>query len=371
MSITISQSPTGYPSAHGEVWHVVESTNKVVAGFQYVFDIYKSGNLVTRVKNSPYGTGKYGVLDVGNIVRASLESGNVVDNLDAFAFDATEQMGSDQFWTEYDVRYGEVSGGVTSANIASGTYRVYNNYSRNVWDRKGSDLSGAMILSNRPTDSYWYAGEPVVLSVFLPSGQTYARQEKYNGSVQNEYTHTGNGNAFVFGWTPASDEITFQLSGSVSGVIGTRNIKKKCAKYDTYTLVFLNAFGAFDSYTFIHGKLLNENQKKRFEQMRWSLSGGQMVEKVGYAYNEASKVYAGSYKEKMQLTSDILSTGEYDWLSELINSPLVYLLNSTTQDFYPVIITDSNYEFKDERINKTDTLTVNIEFSVGNNVQFR
>jgi len=300
MSITISQSPTGYPSAHGEVWHVVESTNKVVAGFQYVFDIYKSGNLVTRVKNSPYGTGKYGVLDVGNIVRASLESGNVVDNLDAFAFDATEQMGSDQFWTEYDVRYGEVSGGVTSANIASGTYRVYNNYSRNVWDRKGSDLSGAMILSNRPTDSYWYAGEPVVLSVFLPSGQTYARQEKYNGSVQNEYTHTGNGNAF-----------------------------------------------------------------------RWSLSGGQMVEKVGYAYNEASKVYAGSYKEKMQLTSDILSTGEYDWLSELINSPLVYLLNSTTQDFYPVIITDSNYEFKDERINKTDTLTVNIEFSVGNNVQFR
>ena len=371
MSITVSQSPTGYKSAHGEVWHVVESTNKNVTGFQYVFDIYKSGNLITRVKNSPYGTGKYGVLDLGNIVRATLESGSVVDNLDVFAFDTTEQMGSDQFWTEYDVRYGEVSGGVTTTNIASGTYRVYNNYSRNSWDRKASDLSGAMILSNRPTDSYWYAGEPVVLSVFLPSGQTYARQEKYNGSVQNEYTDTGNGNAFVFGWTPANDDITFQLSGSVSGVIGTRNIKKRCAKYDTHTLVFLNAFGAFDSYTFIHGKLFNDNEKKRFEQMRWSLSGGQMVDKVGYAYNEGSKVYAGIYKEKMQLTTDILGTGEYDWLSELINSPLVYLLNSTTQDFYPVIITDTNYEFKDDRINKTDTLTVNIEFSVDNNVQFR
>jgi hypothetical protein len=96
-----------------------------------------------------------------------------------------------------------------------------------------------------------------------------------------------------------------------------------------------------------------------------------MVDKVGYAYNEGSKVYAGSYKERMQLTSDILSTGEYDWLSELINSPLVYLLNSTTQEFYPVIITDTNYEFKDDRINKTDFLTVNIEFSIDNNVQFR
>jgi hypothetical protein len=96
-----------------------------------------------------------------------------------------------------------------------------------------------------------------------------------------------------------------------------------------------------------------------------------MVDKVGYAYNEGSKVYAGSYKERMQLTSDILSTGEYDWLSELINSQLVYLLNSTTQEFYPVIITDTNYEFKDDRINKTDFLTVNIEFSIDNNVQFR
>ena len=370
MSITISQSPTGYQSAHEEVWHVVESTNKATAGFQYVFDIYKSGNLVTRVKNSPYGTGKYGVLDVGNIVRATLNEASL-SNLDVFSFDTSEQLGAEEYWSEYDVRYGEVSGGVLTTNIASGTYRVYNNYNRSVWDRKQSDITGAIILSNRPTETYWYSGEPVVLSVFLPSGQTFARQEKVNGSVQNEYTETGNGNAFVFGLLPTADDITFQLSGSVSGVIGTRNIKKKCAKYDTHTLVFLNAFGAFDSYTFIHGKLFNDNQKKRFEQMRWSLSGGQMVDKVGYAYNEGSKVYAGSYKERMQLTSDILSTGEYDWLSELINSPLVYLLNSTTQEFYPVIITDTNYEFKDDRINKTDTLTVNIEFSIDNNVQFR
>ena len=118
MSITVSQSPTGYQSAHGEVWHVVESTNKAVTGFQYVFDIYKSGSLVTRVKNTPYGTNKYGVLDVGNIVRATLESGSVLSNLDVYSFDTAEQMGAEEFWTEYDLRYGEVSGGVTTTNIA-------------------------------------------------------------------------------------------------------------------------------------------------------------------------------------------------------------------------------------------------------------
>ena len=96
-----------------------------------------------------------------------------------------------------------------------------------------------------------------------------------------------------------------------------------------------------------------------------------MVDKSGYVYNESSKVYAGKYSEKMQLTSDILSTGDYDWLAELINSPLVYLLDSDSQEFYPVMITDTNYEFKDDRINKTDTLTVSIEFSAKNNIQFR
>ena len=370
MSITISQSPTGYQSAHSEVWHVVESTNKAVAGFQYVFDIYKSGNLVTRVKNSPYGTGKYGVLDVGNIVRATLNEASL-SNLDVFSFDASEQLGAEEYWSEYDVRYGEVSGGVLTTNIASGTYRVYNNYNRSVWDRKQSEITGAMILSNRPTDSYWYEGEPIVMSVFLPSGQTFARQEKYNGSVQNQYTETGNGNAFVFGFNPSNDNTTFQLSGSVSGVISSRNFKKKCLKYDPYTLIFLNAFGAFDSFTFVYGKLLNDNEKKKFEQFKWSLSGGQMVDKVGYSYNESSKIYAGKYSQKMQLTSDILSTGDYDWLAELINSPMVYLLESNGQDFYPVMITDSNYEFKDDRINKADTLTVSIDFSDSTNTQFR
>ena len=371
MSITVHQSPTGYKSAHEEVWHVVESTNKAVAGFQYVFDIYKSGSLVTRVKNTPFGIDKYGVVDLGNIVRATLDTDYIPHNLDVFSFDNAEELGADQFWTQYDVRYGEVSGGVLTENISSGTYKVYNNYNRSVYDRKQSVITGPMILSNRPTDSYFYEGEPVVMSVFLTSGQIYARQEKIGVAITAPDDITGNNNAYVFGYLPTANDTTFQLSGSVSGVIGTRNFKKKCAKYDTHTLVFLNAFGAFDSFTFVYGKYLMDNEKKKFEQLKWSLSGTSMVDKSGYVYNESMKAYATKYSQKMQLTSDIMSTGEYDWLAELINSPLVYLLDSTSQEFYPVMITDTNYEFKDDRINKTDTLTVNIEFSDSQNTQYR
>lgn len=89
------------------------------------------------------------------------------------------------------------------------------------------------------------------------------------------------------------------------------------------------------------------------------------------AYAEGMKTYSVKYKQKLQLTSDILSTAEWDWLAELINSPLVYLIDVTNYLLYPVQITDNNYEYKDDRIFKADTLQVNIEFSINNPTQFR
>jgi hypothetical protein len=62
----------------------------------------------------------------------------------------------------------------------------------------------------------------------------------------------------------------------------------------------------------------------------------------------------------MRLTSDILDTGEYTWLAELINSPVVYLYDSGT--WYPVQINQSTYELKNALQNKTEVLEMEIEF---------
>lgn len=371
MGITVNQSPSGYASANSELWHVVESTNKNVAGFQYVFDIYKGATLITRVKNSPYGTDKLGVLDVHNIVRAQFSDVKIPD-IPPFDWDGDVYYNTDIFFTDYDVRYGEVSGGVTTTNIASGTHRVYNNYERQPFDTKSSEITGEMILSNRPATSYWYAGHPVFISMYLSSAYSFDRRELVNGSPVNTYTNLENTTAHTVAYIPSSDVTTFEFRRlSPNTVIDTLTLKKKCSKYTPHTLVFMNAFGAWDSFTFVHGKRLVDNQKKRFEQFKWNLSSGSMVEKNARVYNESSKVYAVDYGMKMQLTSDILSTGEYDWLIELINSPIVYYLDVATEDYYPVIVTDSNYEYKDDAINKTDTLIVNIEFSDRNNTQYR
>jgi len=373
MSITVHQSPSGYSSAHSELWHVVESTNKAVAGFQYVFDIYKSGSLVTRVKNTPYGTNKVGVLDVHNIVRASLSSTDFPQlNIDNFI--GPTELGTDVFFTQYDVRYGEVSGGVTTTNIASGTYKVYNNYSRSRFDKAQSEIQNNKFLTNRPSIK-WYENEIVLLTANINSGtgsnefDFVITRTGMGNYVDNSYSNTQR--VFLFAFTPPESAKDVSLFSTASGFTSLLNFEKKCAKYDTHTLCFLNAFGGYDSFTFVHGKLTKDTEKKSFEQLKWKLSSNSMVEKTGNVYNESKKVYAAEYSEKMQLTSDILSTGEYDWLAELVSSPQVYYYSTEREEFYPVVITDTNYEFKDDRINKTDFLTVNIEFSDKTNTQFR
>ena len=381
MGITIHQAPTGYTSAHEEVWHVIESTDKDLIGFQYVYDIYKGAQLLTRVKNFPFGDDQLGVLDVGNIVRSSLDSFSF-PAITPNAFTTEVTLAADVFWTEYTIEYGQVSGSITglvevSGNLASGTYRVYNNYRRSRWDKNSSDLV-AGIISNRPTDSNYYEGEPVVLTMFVDDFSGSYRRTAFSNNVSGAnkvYDVSGNyKKAFVFSFMPSGTTAAVKSeinSGGGYSTLQTFNLNRKCSKYETHTLVFLNAYGGYDSFTFVHGKLMMTNEKKRFEQQRWQLSGNSMVEKSGSVYNEAMKTYASKYKDKMMLTSDILSTGEYNWLSELINSPQVYYYSTEMSEFYPVQITDTDYEFKDDKINKADTLSVTIDFSISQTTQYR
>ena len=384
MGITVHQSPTGYTSAHEEVWHVVESTDKNLAGFQYIYDIYKGQELLTRVKNTPQGANKVGVLDVGNIIRSSLDSFNF-PAITPNAFTSEVTLGADVFWTEYSVRYGQSLSSIqVSGNMTSGTYRVYNNYRRSPWDKESSALV-AGIASNRPSESNYYEGEPVVLSMFVDDFSGTYRRTVYNTSelvASVNYDTSGRfNNAFVFSFIPSGSTMAINFeepNGLPPGdpdagfiALQTITLNKKCSKYETHTLVFLNAFGVYDSFTFVHGKLMMSNEKKKFEQQRWQLSGNSMVEKSGVVYNESAKAYAVKYKEKMMLTSDVLSTGEYNWLSELINSPQVYYYSTENGEYYPVQITDSDFEFKDARINKADTLSITIEFSTPQNTQYR
>jgi hypothetical protein len=379
MAITIKSAPqaSGFVSANEDVWHVVDSTNKNVIGFKYIFDIYKGGNLLTRITNSPYGDDQYGVINVGNIVRSTVSVDTLGDLDMTTAYSGTYGVidaGTDYWWGEYDVNYGEVCG-VTNigdpnilADLTSGTYRVYNTYNRHEIHGAGAALSsGTVFLTNRPDESYFYSGEPVVLSINgkrITAGQSLLI--KVLGSTRT-ITAADVFHYFSLNGMAADATVSIETTGSV---LASKKINKRCSKYKPYTLIFLNAYGALDSFTFVNGNVLTDNEKKRFEQMEWRLNGFNMVNKNGKVRYEGMRTYGGDFKTKMKLTTDLLSTEEYKWLFELIVSPLVYLWDKDSSLLHPVQITDTNYEMKNSLQNKSEFLEVNIDV-YKQNTQYR
>lgn len=374
MAITIKSYPqaSGYVSAHEDVWHVVDSTNKAITGMKYLFDIYKAGTLLTRIANSPYGDNNYGVLNVGNIVRSSLQTSNIGQLDMTTPYNESFSVltaGNDYWWSEYDVRYGEICGTTTIENSASGTYRVYNTYNRHPLHKAGSALSsGTVFLTNRPSESTAYNGEPVVLSL---NGKRLAPGNEICieiNSGENCNTPALDGMLYFSINNVAQDlNVAITTSGTT---LASKTIKHKCTKYTPYTLVFLNSYGGFDSFTFVNGNVMTENEKKRFERSEWVLDGFNMVDRTGKVKYEGMKTYGSKFKTKMKLTSDVLNSDEYKWLFELIVSPLVYLWDKDNSLFHPVQVTDTNYEIKNSLQNKTEVVQVNIDV-FDQNTQYR
>ena len=231
-----------------------------------------------------------------------------------------------------------------------------------------------LILSNRPNESNFYDGQPVVISI---------NSEPLKFYVISDYEFYVN-NTLAFDKQPEPGIDYFSLNG-LSGdctltiksddvldttIYGSRILKRRCSKYKPYTLIFLNTYGAWDSFTFVNGNILTDNEKKRFEQMEWRLNGFNMVNKNGKVRYEGMRTYGGDFKTKMKLTTDLLSTEEYKWLFELIVSPLVYLWDKDSSLLHPVQITDTNYEMKNSLQNKSEFLEVNIDV-YKQNTQYR
>jgi hypothetical protein len=376
MAITIKSAPqaSGFVSANEDVWHVADSTNKAVVGFKYIFDIYKNGDLLTRVANSPYGDDQYGVINVGNIVRSAVAVDTIGDlNLTTGYLTGSINAGADYWWGEYDVRYGEICGTTTTENSASGTYRVYNTYNRQEIHGAGASLSsGTVFLTNRPDESYYYQGQPVVFSINdkrfnLGSSFFVSVSTSDDGATNNRVATDG---MHYFSVNQISLDFEVEVESIALGTVGLKKVKRRCSKYKPYTLIFLNAYGAWDSFTFVNGNILTENEKKRFEQMEWRLNGFNMVNKNGKVKYEGMRTYGGDFKTKMKLTTDLLSTEEYKWLFELIVSPLVYLWDKDSSLLHPVQITDTNYEMKNSLQNKSEFLEVNIDV-YKQNTQYR
>lgn len=144
-------------------------------------------------------------------------------------------------------------------------------------------------------------------------------------------------------------------NGATISETRTYGINRDCSIYDNVRMAFLNRLGAFDFWTFTQDdKQTYDIQRTEYtKELDWDYSIG----------DRGRTILAQRVQEMHRINTDWIDETTYAWLSELVTSPEVYVIDETTGLGYPVIIQDTSYEFKTAYRDTIFNLTVNFVFA--------
>lgn len=361
MSITSLISPSGNVSVQDSLWHIATSNNSGQTDFKYVFDIFNGSNQLVRVKLFPEPDSGKGYFDAGKIVRNEITYAwfkPVADDNKSFI---NQPSTSGEIAITYNVRVGEDYSGVTTLNMASGNVTAYN------WSPRLFSRRTAPSISNN-----WYSNRPKIIKagltdkILIPykgSGTLDLAYEAYNenntliSSGSGSSTYSSNGyvqmdiGASALNTTIGTTEITSSVKYYKVRIEGPANsdwiyVYLDCnPNYEPINLYFINQLGMFDTARFsLVNKLLMQTERKAFQKREYNFGSSSVDYKDSKGVYYESKINYGSKSNfQYKLTMNYPSDADYEWLSELITSPQIYA--ELEDGYYPVTITDTNYEY--------------------------
>lgn len=391
MAITINSTPEAYPSAHDDLYFVVGSNNYAQAGFKYVFDVYISNTLITRIKLFPDPSNTKGIFNAGSVVRSYL-AGYFKPNATTTAFAYT---GND-LYINYEIRFGEDYGGTTYTNLTSGQYRAFNfvNPIFRDWTTSFYQPKINTFLTTRDLTK----GE-VTMTERLYTGfmNTAAVSTNLSLTVQ-KYTESGatDGSSSTGNTVSCSSFVLFDLSpAAINAYLSASfitaatyqygvkvnyggnqssefRVKLVCnPRWTPVSMHFLNKLGGYDTFAF---RLVNRREgtveRKSFEQMAWGYNAGSMTRYDSFKkINAGNNTFAVNETVQFKLTSDYINETDYLWLKDLITSPEVYYENGGY--YYPVSIMTNNWAEKNRIADKMFNFELSVEFAQKINSQYR
>jgi hypothetical protein len=393
MAIEIKSNPANYSSAHGDLLFVVYEATKAndpvtYPDYKYVADIYIGTEFAARLRAFPRPDNKMGVFNIGANVREYLSS-----TLSAAASQLKCQvLGLGEFNIEVTVKFGEEYNYTTYTNLTVDSARVYYNHYNAKRDGANTVLDNYVnkAATIRPVPTPVYESAVFNLLPYFLSGTSIDLEIKSflpNGTLQGTYTTTlsplTTNTLQHFNFSP----LVINLSSPgliVSGLTGFyrvsfdsfstyKQFNLVCEpRYEVFTMHFMNRFGGFESrnFTKVSRKTI-EIDRKEYARSPYEIdmSGVVSYTNSNNAYHESRSVYGSLYREKMTLNTDLLTDAEYMWLGDLVVSPLAYI--EILGYFYPVVITETNYEYRKQINDKLTNLTINIEFGDQLNTQLR
>ncbi len=408
MAITINSVPAPYASLNDDAWFVVSSDEVSGSNFKYVFDTYVSGDLVSRVKilPAPSASNSYGIFNPAPIVR------NYMTNYFKPVEGSVLQHTSDEIKVNYNIQFGAEVSGVLTTNEASGSYSGYNYYAPLFFDGilllgggDGdlllSDQYNNLLISNYSDD--WLTERNIAHVDLIPGKRlfiSYLSNEVSDGIVEVQIVNesgdnvgaaasgsnlffTGEFNLFEFGKIGINDYLGSEfITGNeygykvriISGAYVSNPIVIKHVCYERTNPVnihFLNRLGGWDTFGFnLINKRSTELSRRSYRRAPYQLSGDEMTNNDIYnKYNESTVNFSIEHRDRYKLISDYIQEEDYTWLAQLLASPIVYL--EVRGAYFPVVVTDNNYEYKTDKSDQLFNLEMNIEVAKYNNSQYR
>jgi hypothetical protein len=408
-TLTRLTQPVDFSSAHGDLVYVYKSDEYIATptdypNFKYIIDIYTDSatTFVGTLKAYPNPVTKFGVFNIGNIIRNYVNSNLNTNGLDLNNADLANYSVTVQVQAGYE--YGTT---VTQYhNIEAIDGRYFNHYNGRMFGNY-TILNSYMsnYASNRPDKTSVLFNEPLYFSFLSGGGQPIdgtpmsIQVQKYDSN----YTFLG-ANSFTIPYYSYQLKILNISPYAINTKLGSpflttstfaykiRIIAKdeegfpsnayspffviNCEpKYTPHTLVFLNKLGGYDSFTFAKvSKKSYDIEKKEYSQLPYTISSatGEMSYYNGIALNDNQITYYGTFKEKLIVNTDIINEDTYKWLGELVTSPQIYICDNA-YNFYlvPVMIKQSNFEFKTRINDKAFNLQLELEYGDMQNVQYR
>ena len=366
-------SPSGEPSIQDNLWHIASSDNSGVTDMKFVFDVFKGSEQLVRVKVFPDPTNGKGFFDASPIVRNEISFGWFVPNNSGVILATPSQSG--EVALTYQIRVGEDVSGVTTTNLASGNVKAFN-YVPTLFKRRQLDYTAFnnKWLTNRPLYAKVGLTEKLMIGVKTTGLlDLFVETYGYNGSLidaedigvevntiqQLDIGPVGINNDFA--GLIDSNVAYYTITDSGPNLSKFRVNLDCSAIYTPINLHFMNALGMFDTARFkLASKLTMDLERKGFEKADYRYGSSS----VSYynsknVYHESKINYGSKAMWSYNLTMDYPTDAEYQWLAELITSPLIYM--ELDGNYYPVIIKDTNYEYSTYNTNKLKVLNINID----------
>jgi hypothetical protein len=410
MAYTVLQVPPALSSAHGKQIFCAYSDNVGSANYKYVFDVYIAGVKVATSKISPNPTyGGMGIFDAGPIVRSYINSLYFVGGKSCYQGLTVEG----KLWIDYTIKLGEEYGTpvTTYTNIVISASHLAYNTAPDLYPVNTDDLGLSSYInkftSRMPREvrlsltDYAFTGilnpasDPQTIVIRTYDGSGTLIDTVTIGPASHYYAQFGYGPANINAIYPGTIDDTvsyytvYYTCGSSTDLI---TVALDCFKlYKGYALTFLNRLGAYDTWQF----KFKSSRSATIERKAYGTNGmnpyfflgdgdafggvvpyslDQYASNGGRVFLGAGRTYSVKSKQRFKLTTDFLTDEAFEYLAELVTSPVIYMqfIDPIGLLIYlPVRINTENYNYLTRANDKLNPLEVEVEILDTYNSQFQ